>query len=148
MWSGYQHVLRRKVWTSEHPPVRGKNVKTFTSLRIGGGHRGTRVNGSHHGGSPLLWTTGIKIATKPLPGSTTREYRKLLGVKTMSLGTNYTFYCLKCCQSFRIWITSYRKDVMCCPTTKVMKRDPKRSRITVALSSQAKYTVYPTSWPF
>ena len=28
--------------------------------------------------------TGIKIATKPMPITTDREYRKLIGVKTMS----------------------------------------------------------------
>ena len=68
--------------------------------------RGTKVNGSHHGDNPLLKPTGIQIATKPLPGSTNREHRKLIGVKTMSvsMGTNYMygFYCLKCCQYFRI----------------------------------------------
>ena len=51
--------------------------------------RGTKVNGSHHGDSPLLKPTGIPIATKPFPGPTNREHRKLIGVKTMSSGTNY-----------------------------------------------------------
>ena len=41
--------------------------------------RGTKVNESHHGGSPLLKPTGIQIATNPLPGPTNREYRKLIG---------------------------------------------------------------------
>ena len=42
----------------------------------------------------------IQIATKFLPGSTTREHRNLIGVKTMPSGTNYSFYChsLVCCQ--------------------------------------------------
>ena len=40
-------------------------------------HRGTKVNGSHHGDSPLLKPTGIKIATKPLPGPTDGEHRNL-----------------------------------------------------------------------
>ena len=46
--------------------------------------RGTKVNGSHHGDSPLLKPTGIQIATKSMPGPTNREHRKLIGVKTMS----------------------------------------------------------------
>ena len=54
--------------------------------------RGTKVNGSHHGDSPLLRPTGIQIATKSLPGPANREHRKLIGVKTMSLGMNYSFY--------------------------------------------------------
>ena len=29
-------------------------------------------------------------------------YGKLIGIKTMSLSTNYSFYCLDCCQCFRI----------------------------------------------
>ena len=66
--------------------------------------RGTQVDGSHHGDNPLLKPTGIQIATKSLPGPTNREHRKLVGVKTMSLRTNYSFYCL-----------------MCCPTNKVIK---------------------------
>ena len=32
--------------------------------------RGTKVNGSHRGDSPLLKPTGIQIVTKPLPGPT------------------------------------------------------------------------------
>ena len=47
--------------------------------------RGTKVNGSHHGDNPLLRPTGIQIATKPLPGPTNREHRKLIGVERMSL---------------------------------------------------------------
>ena len=58
--------------------------------------RGTKVNGSNHGDNPLLKPTGIQIATKPLPGPTNREHRKLIGAKPMSSGTNYTFYCLEC----------------------------------------------------
>ena len=36
--------------------------------------RGTKVNGSHHGDSPLLKPTGIQIATTPLPGPANREH--------------------------------------------------------------------------
>ena len=63
---------------------------------------GANVNGSHHGDSPVLKPTGIRVATKSVPGPTNREHRKLIGVKTMSLGKNYSFYCLECRQYFRI----------------------------------------------
>ena len=40
----------------------------------------------------------------------------------MPLGTNYSFYCLGCCQYSRILVTSYRKDcLMCCPSNKFIK---------------------------
>ena len=89
--------------------------------------RRTKANGSHHGDNPLLRPTGIQIAIKPLPAPTNREHRKLIGVKTMSLDTKYSFCCRECCQYFRIWITSYRKDcLMCCPSSKVIKSDTER----------------------
>ena len=56
--------------------------------------RSTKVNGSHHGDNLLLRPTGIQNAIKFLPGPTNREHRKLIGVETMSLGTNCSFYCL------------------------------------------------------
>ena len=64
--------------------------------------RGTKVNGSHHGDNPLLKLKRIQIATKSLPGPTTREHPKLIGVKAMSLGMTYSFYCLRCFQFFEI----------------------------------------------
>ena len=57
--------------------------------------RGTNVNGSHHSDNPVLEPTGIQIATNSLPGPATREHRKLISAKTISLGTNYSFYCLE-----------------------------------------------------
>ena len=55
------------------------------------------------------------------------EHRKLIGVKTMSLGTKYKFFCLECCHYFITLITSYREDcLMCFPSNKVAKRDTKR----------------------
>ena len=51
--------------------------------------KGTKVNGLRHGDNPLLRPTGIQIATKFLPGPTNRERRKMIGIKTMSLSTNY-----------------------------------------------------------
>ena len=70
--------------------------------------RGTEVNRSHHGDNPLLRPTWIKIATKSLPGTTNREHWKLIGVKTLSLVTNYGFYCLECCQFFTITTLNYK----------------------------------------
>ena len=58
--------------------------------------------GHRHGDHPLLRPTGTPIATKSLPGPTNREHRELIGVKTISLGTSYSLYCLECCQYFRI----------------------------------------------
>ena len=85
--------------------------------------RGTTINGPNHGDNPLLKPTRTQIATKPLPGSTNQKHRRLIGVKTMSLVTNYSLYYLECYKYFRIRITSYRKDcLMCCPSNKVIKR--------------------------
>ena len=60
------------------------------------------INQIDHGESPLLKSTGIQIATKPMPGPTNREHQRRIGVKTMPLGTNYSLYCLGCCRYFRI----------------------------------------------
>ena len=90
--------------------------------------RGTKVNGSHHGDSPLLILkpTCIQIATKSIPGPTNREHRKLIGVKTMCLDTNDSFYCLERCQYLGISITSYREDCLIrCTANKVIKCDAK-----------------------
>ena len=56
----------------------------------------------HYGDHALLRPTGIQVATKSLSGPINREHQKLIGVKTMSLGTNYSVYGLECCQHFRI----------------------------------------------
>ena len=53
-----------------------------------------RSTGHIHGDNPVLKPTGIHTATKLLPISTNREHRKLIGVKTMSSGTNF---CLPFC---------------------------------------------------
>ena len=46
--------------------------------------RGAKVNGSpHHSDSSLLKSIGIQIATNSLPGPTSREHRKLIGVLNM-----------------------------------------------------------------
>ena len=78
--------------------------------------RGIKVNGSHHGDNPLLRPTGIQIATRPLPSPTNREHWKPIGVKTMSLSTNCSFY----------YHTSYRErlsDVL--PIQQVIKSETK-----------------------
>ena len=66
-----------------------KSAIDISNANSARGHKEVRRSTwSHHGGSPLLKPIGIQIATKPLPGPTNREDRKLIGVKTMSLGTN------------------------------------------------------------
>ena len=90
-----------------HRPIKCQSLFSLWS------RRGAKVNGSHHGDSPLLKPTGIKIATKPLPGPTNREHRKLIGVKAMSLGTNYSFYC---CHSLESASISGLTDVLPKPT--------------------------------
>ena len=70
-----------------HKPIKYQQSRLWSQ-------RGTKVNGSHHGDSLLLKPTGIQIATKPMPGPTSREHQKRIGVKTISLGTNYSFYVL------------------------------------------------------
>ena len=52
-----------------------------------------KVNGSHHDDNPLIRPRGISIAANPSLGATNREHRKLIGVNTMSVSTNYSFYC-------------------------------------------------------
>ena len=56
--------------------------------------RGTKVDGSHHGDIPLLRPNrDPNRDKKSLPGPTNREHGKLIGVKTMRLGTtNCCFY--------------------------------------------------------
>ena len=74
------------------------------------------------GDNPIIKSAGIPFATKPLPGPTTRGHVKLIGVKTMSLGTNHSVYCLEGSPYFRIRITCYKEDcLLCCPSTKVIK---------------------------
>ena len=66
-----------------------------------------------NGGRPFPFQNPFSFfwqpCSNPLPGPTTREHRKLIGVMTMYLGINYSFYCL-----------------MCCPSTKVLTNDSKR----------------------
>ena len=73
----------------------------------------TKVNGSHNGDNLLPKPTAIQIATKSLPGPTTREHRKLNDVKTMFLGTNHDFHCLECCQFSEPEIQPTEKTVWC-----------------------------------
>ena len=79
--------------------------------------RGSKVNGSHHGDKLLLKPRGIQIATKPLPGPTNRGKQKFIGVKNMSLGTNYSYYCLpgRVLQVYQnLSYKLHRKIVLCC----------------------------------
>ena len=52
--------------------------------------RCTEVNGSHYFDNSLLRPVGIQIGTKSLPGPTNVEHLKIMGVKTMFSGMNYT----------------------------------------------------------
>ena len=88
--SHIQRVVLETEETTATQRVSPRSIKYQSRLRS---QRVTKVNGSHYGYSPLLESTGIQIATKSLPGPTNRERRKLIGVKTMPLGTNYSFYC-------------------------------------------------------
>ena len=90
--------------------------------------RDTEIDGWHHDDNPLLRLTGIQIATKPLPGLTDREYRKLIGVKTTPLGMNYSFYCLEHDHYFNLNYKLQRilSDVLC-PIQQCHKKSDTRS---------------------
>ena len=92
-------VLSLHLETTVTKLVSHRPIKCQSRVRS---QRGTKVNGSDHGGSPLLKPVGIPIATNLVSGPANREHRELIGGKTMPLGTNYSFYCLECCQFFRI----------------------------------------------
>ena len=96
------HIRRMTLATEETTVTRPVSHRPSNAYPACGHKRGTKVNGSHYGDNLLLNPAGTQIATNALPDSTTREHRKCIGVKTMSLGTNYRFYCLGCCQSFKI----------------------------------------------
>ena len=90
---------------------------------VTGRYEGQRV--TSYGDSQLLRPTGIQIARKPLPGPTNREHRKLIGVKMISLGTNYSFYCLECCPVFQNLNSKLQRRLclMCYPSNKVIKSE-------------------------
>ena len=96
------HIQRIVLATEETTVKRQVSHKFIKCQSRSLSQRGTKVNGSYYGDSPLLRLAGIQIATKSLPGPTTREHRELIGGKTMSLSTNYSFYCLECYEYFRI----------------------------------------------
>ena len=63
--------------------------------------------------SPDFKPTLIQIAIKLMSGTTDREHWKLIGVKTMSLvgyGIQF-FYCLMCCQCFRVKVVRIAKAI-------------------------------------
>ena len=106
------HIQRIVLATGETMVIQEVSHRPIKCQSRSCSERGTNVKGSHHGERPLLKPTGVQIATKPLPDPTNREHRKLIGVKTMPLGTNFHFYCC-------IW--RRLSDVMCCPTNKVIR---------------------------
>ena len=65
-------------------------IDTFTidhsNTNPGRGHQELRQStGNINGESPLLNPTGIQFVAKSMLGTTNEEYRKLIGVETMSL---------------------------------------------------------------
>ena len=88
------HIQRTVLATEETTMTQRVSHRPIKCQSRSWSQRGTKVKGSHHADHTLLKPTGIQIATKYLPGLTTRQHRKLIGVKTtMSLGTNYSFFC-------------------------------------------------------
>ena len=79
------HVQRFVLATEEATVTQQVSHRPIKCQPCSWSQRGTTVNGLHHGDSPLLKPTGVQIATKPMPGTTNREHRKLIGVKTVSL---------------------------------------------------------------
>ena len=72
-----------------------KSVIDLSNANPARGHKDVRRSTGHiMGDNPLLKLTGIQTATKTFPDRTARGHRKLIGVKTMSLGTNCSFFCL------------------------------------------------------
>ena len=92
---------------------RRERARDLSNANPARGHKEARRSTGHIiSYNPLLKPTGIQIATKSLPGPTTREHRKIIDRKTMSLGTNYSFYSLECCRYFRILFASYREKTV------------------------------------
>ena len=84
------HIQRIVLATEETTVTQQVSHRPIKCQSRSWSQRGTKVNGSHHGDSPLLRPTGTQIATKHIPGTTNREHRKLIGVKNVSLGMNYS----------------------------------------------------------
>ena len=96
-WYKYTHIQRIVPAAEETTVTQQVSCRSIKCRSRSWSQRGTKVNWSHRGDDPLLKPKWIKIATKPLPGSANREHRKLISVKTLSLGTNYRFHCLEWC---------------------------------------------------
>ena len=98
-----------------------KSAIDLSNASAARGHKKVRRSTVHHADNPQLQPTGYQNRDKILARSNhpTREHRKLIGVKTMFFGTNYSLYLVKYCQYLRIWITSYAEDCpVRCPSTK------------------------------
>ena len=79
------HVQRIFFATEETTETQQVSPRPIKCQSRSWSQRRTIVNGSYHGDSPLLKLAGIQIATKLMPGTTNREHRELIGVKTMPL---------------------------------------------------------------
>ena len=82
------HIQRAVLATEETTVTQRVTHRPIKCQSRSWSQRRTKIDGSHHDDNPVLKPTEIQIATKSLPGPTTREYRKVIGVKTMSSGTN------------------------------------------------------------
>ena len=94
-----------------------------------------KVNRSHHGDKPATQTYRDPIAKKSLPGLSTREHRKLTGIKTMSLGTNYLVRFLSSgvlpiFQNLNYKLQRGLSDVLCCPSKVTQKGFLSVGRVT------------------
>ena len=76
------HIQRIVLGTEETTVTQQVSLRPIKCQSRSWSQEGTKVNGSYRGDSLLLKPRGIQIATKPMPGPTNREHRKLIGVKT------------------------------------------------------------------
>ena len=89
--SHIQHIVfcprcRRKI--RRHKRVRHRPIKCQSGTRGRRRGYGESTGTHHHDGNPLPKPAGIQIATKFLPGPTTREHLKLIRVKTNVVGVH------------------------------------------------------------
>ena len=96
------HIQRFVLATEETTVTHQITDRPFKCQSRSWSQRGTKVDGPHHDDDPLLKPARIQIAATPLPGPNNREHGKRIGVKTMSSGTNYSLYCMECCQYSKI----------------------------------------------
>ena len=88
------HFKRIVLATEETPVTQQVSHRSIKGQSRSWSQRVTKVNRSHHGDNPLYSNSqGSKSRQNPCQVQPTREHRKFVGVKAMSSGTNYSFYC-------------------------------------------------------